>query len=157
VANASSHDREDADLCGRCGGLCCCLYLAVDEDGAYIGEGWLDDYIELWLARLTASGALEASGTAYRAGQAGVTPLHDPRISHLRTPDGEAYRATLPAWVDVTKCQFCHPETGCLLPRQYRAPICNEWVCEMWPEPGVDEAAVCSACCDPAPVKGGRT
>ena len=148
---------ENFALCNECGGLCCAIYLAHDEDGAYIGEGWLDDYVELWLARLVASGALTVSDTECGAGEAGVAPLHDPRISHLQTPEGEAYRATLPAWVDVTKCQFCHPETGCLLPRQHRASICNEWVCEMWSAPGVDEAAVGSACCDPAPVKGSRT
>jgi hypothetical protein len=66
------------------------------------------------------------------AGEAGVSPLHDPRVSHRPDAVGDAYRATLPEWVDVRKCQFCHPEDGCLLPRRYRAPICGEWVCELW-------------------------
>lgn len=123
---------EDFDLCNACGGLCCALYLAHDEDGAYIGEGWLPEYIELWLERLRASGALEATGAACRAGAAGIEPLHDPRLSHLPTADGEAYRAALPEWVDVRKCQFCHPDTGCLLSREYRAGICRNWVCELW-------------------------
>jgi hypothetical protein len=127
---------ENPALCGECGGLCCCLYLAHDEDGGYIGDGWLPDYIELWLERLTASGALVASGSVYRPGVAGIAPLHDPRISHLPTREGEAYRAGLPDWVDVRKCQFCHPDTGCLLPRRHRAEICNEWVCDLWPERG---------------------
>jgi hypothetical protein len=127
--------REDAELCSRCGGLCCCLYLAIDEDGEYVGDDWLPQYVGLWLQRLTESGALVASDTAYGAGEAGVEPLHDPRLSSLRTPEGQAYRATLPEWVDVTKCQFCHPETGCLLPRERRAPICNEWVCDLWEGP----------------------
>ena len=118
------NDRDMPDLCGECGGLCCALYLAHDEDGVYIGEGWLPDYIELWTGRLVASGAL--------ALEAGVPPLHDPRLSHRPDADGEAYRATLPEWVDVRKCQFCHPVTGCLLPRRYRAPICGEWICELW-------------------------
>jgi hypothetical protein len=120
------------DLCSECGGLCCCLYLANDEDGAYIGEGWLPEQIDAWLDRFVASGALAAGNGVYAAGAAGVEPLHDPRLSHLPTPAGAAYRATLPAWVDVRKCQFCHPETGCLLPREYRAPICREYVCELW-------------------------
>jgi len=123
---------EKPDLCGDCGGLCCCLYLAHDENGEYIGQDWLPDYIDLWLERLTASGALVVTPTELAAGAAGVEPLHDPRISHLPTPEGEAYRATLPAWVDTRKCQFCHPDTGCLLPREFRAPICREYVCELW-------------------------
>lgn len=123
---------QDASLCHECGGLCCCLYLAHDEDGVYIGEGWLSDYITLWIGRLTASGALVVTETAMGPGVAGVAPLHDPRISHLPTRRGEAYRAALPAWVDVRKCQFCHPDDGCLLPREYRAPICGDYVCELW-------------------------
>jgi hypothetical protein len=123
---------EDYELCNDCGGLCCALYLAHDENGDYIGEGWLPDYIELWLERFLASGALIAAGSEYRAGEAGIEPLHDPRRSHPPTAEGVAYRATLPVWVDVRKCQFCHPDTGCLLPREYRAPICGEYVCELW-------------------------
>lgn len=123
---------EDYDLCNECGGLCCCLYLAHDENGEYIGEAWLPEYIALWLERLQGSGALVASGDGFRAGLPGVEPLHDPRLSHLPTAEGAAYRASLPAWVDVRKCQFCHPDTGCLLPREYRADICREYVCELW-------------------------
>lgn len=123
---------EDFELCNECGGLCCALYLAHDENGGYIGEGWLPDYIELWLSRFVASCALVVTESEYRAGEAGVEPLHDPRLSHLPTPEGEAYRAGLPAWVDVRKCQFCHPDTGCLLPREFRAPICGKYVCELW-------------------------
>ena len=131
----SDNDTEKFDLCHECGGLCCCIYLANDEDGAYAGEGWLPEYIALWQQRLVDSGALRVTADSYRAGEAGVEPLHDPRLSHLPTPRGEQYRATLPTWVDVRKCQFCHPDTGCLLPRRYRAPICGEWVCELWPTP----------------------
>jgi len=127
---------EKYELCHECGGLCCCLYLANDEDGAFIGDGWLPEYIALWEARLVASGALVVTPDAYEAGEAGVRPLHDPRTSHLPTPEGEAYRAMLPGWVDVRKCVFCHPETGCLLPRANRAPICREWVCELWESVG---------------------
>lgn len=127
------NDRDEIELCGECGGLCCALYLAHDEDGAYIGDGWLPDYIDLWTERLVASGALaiDASG-AMRAGEAGAEPLHDPRLSHRPDAAGDAYRATLPGSVDVMKCQFCDPDTGCLLPRRYRATICGEWVCELW-------------------------
>lgn len=128
----STSSAENYDLCHECGGLCCCLYLAEDEDGGYVGDGWLPDYIALWEERLVASGALRVMPDGYEAGEAGVTPLHDPRLSHLPSAEGEAYRASLPAWVDVRKCVFCHPETGCLLPREYRAPICREWVCELW-------------------------
>jgi hypothetical protein len=124
--------RVDDDLCSACGGLCCCLYLAHDENGVYNGDGWLPAYIDLWIERLTGSGALVATGTRYEAGEAGVPPLHDPRLSHLPTLEGAAYRATLPEWVDVMKCQFCHPETGCLLPRERRADICGEFVCDLW-------------------------
>ena len=123
---------ENFALCNECGGLCCALYLAHDADGTYEGEGWLPEYIELWLERLSASGALIVDGPHLRAGRPGIEPLHDPRLSHLPTPEGTAYRASLPPWVDVRKCQFCHPDTGCLLPRGFRAPICNEWVCELW-------------------------
>jgi hypothetical protein len=130
---------ENFALCNECGGLCCCLYLANDEDGAYIGEGWLPEYIALWEQRLIESGALHLTEAGYEAGAAGVAPLHDPRISHLPTSQGDEYRAALPAWVDVRKCQFCHPDTGCLLPRHHRAPICNEWVCALWPEPPLAE------------------
>jgi len=127
------NDIERYELCNECGGLCCALYLAHDEDGAYIGEGWLEEYIELWIERLSASGALgfDADGRMV-AGTAGIEPLHDPRLSHRPDAVGEAYRATLPGWIDVRKCQFCHPETGCLLPREFRATICGEWVCELW-------------------------
>lgn len=130
-------DRRDDDLCHECGGLCCCLYLAHDENGAYVGEDWLPAYIDLWLERLSDSGALAVTASEYTAGAAGIDPLHDPRLSHLPTPDGVAYRASLPEWVDVRKCQFCHPETGCLLPRGYRAPICGDYRCELW---GASEA-----------------
>lgn len=124
---------EQFDLCNACGGLCCCLYLAHDEDGAYIGDGWLPDYIEQWLVRFLDCGALVSDGAGgFRAGARGVAPLHDPRLSHLPTPRGSAYRESLPSWVDVRKCQFCHPETGCLLPRDARAPLCREFVCELW-------------------------
>ncbi len=128
-------DAENYALCHSCGGLCCALYLANDADGNYEGDQWLPDYIELWIERLSTSGALVVEGTRMRAGVAGVPPLHDPRLSSLPTPEGEAYRASLPLWVDVRKCQFCHPDTGCLLPREYRAPICNEWVCALWEVP----------------------
>ncbi len=130
VQNATSTERYD--LCHECGGLCCCLYLAHDENGAYIGDGWLPQYIELWLERLQASGALVVTASEYRAGAAGVAPLHDPRLSHLPTAAGAEYQAALPAWIDVRKCQFCHPDTGCLLPREYRADICRDYVCELW-------------------------
>ena len=125
-------DGEDFALCNECGGLCCCLYLANDENGEYVGGGWLPEYIDLWEHRFVASGAMTVIDGEYRAGAAGVDPLHDPRVSHLPTPEGAAYRASLPDWVDVRKCQFCHPETGCLLPRALRAPLCGEYVCELW-------------------------
>ena len=124
--------QENYELCNRCGGLCCALYLAHDENGDYEGEGWLPEYIDLWIDRLTLSGALVIDEAGMHAGSLGIEPLHDPRLSHQPTPDGEAYRASLPLWVDVRTCQFCHPETGCLLPRDHRAPICNEWVCALW-------------------------
>jgi hypothetical protein len=126
---------EDFETCNACGGLCCCLYLAHDENGEYIGAEWLPEYIELWLERFVVSGALRTADDPLVAGPAGVQPLHDPRLSHLPTEEGAAYRATLPAWVDTRKCQFCHPETGCLLPRGFRAPICREYVCESWAKP----------------------
>jgi hypothetical protein len=127
------NDRDEPGLCGECGGLCCALYLAHDSDGAYIGAGWLPAYIDLWTQRLVTSGALtiDRSGSMV-AGEAGVPPLHDPRLSHRPDAEGEAYRATLPGSVDVRMCQFCDPATGCLLPRRFRAPICGEWVCELW-------------------------
>ena len=127
------NDRDEPELCGACGGLCCAIYLALDEDGAYNGDWWLPDYVDLWTGRLVASGALalDADG-AMVAGAAGVPPLHDPRLSRRPDAEGEAYRASLPARVDVMKCQFCDPDTGCLLPRHYRAPICGEWVCDLW-------------------------
>ncbi|MHB1342020.1 MAG: hypothetical protein ACYC77_04110 [Coriobacteriia bacterium] len=138
-------DHGNPALCHECGGLCCALYLAHDENGEYIGAGWLPEYIELWLERFVASGALRAevrvsdsstagsvTQTAYVAGAPGVEPLHDPRMSHLPTPEGAAYRAALEGWIDIRKCQFCHPETGCLLPAGYRAPICHEYTCELW-------------------------
>jgi hypothetical protein len=126
-------DRDEFALCNECGGLCCALYLAHDEEGTYMGEGWLPGYIDLWTGRLVRSGALtiDAKG-AMVAGEAGIEPLHDPRLSHLPTPEGVAYRDSLPGWVDTRKCQFCHPDTGCLLPRAYRATICGTWVCELW-------------------------
>jgi hypothetical protein len=123
---------ENFALCNECGGLCCAIYIAHDEDGAYIGDGWLPDYIALWEQRLIDSGALVVTPHSYGAGEAGVEPLHDPRLSHRPDAAGEAYRATLPSWVDARKCAFCHPDTGCLLPRKFRAPICGEWVCELW-------------------------
>ncbi len=126
---------EDFELCNQCGGLCCCLYLAHDENGEYIGEDWLPDYIDVWLERFVASGALRREGDEYVAGDAGVEPLHDPRLSHRPTPEGAAYRDSLPAGVDARKCQFCDSSTGCLLPRDHRAPICREYVCELWREP----------------------
>ena len=129
---ATLADEANWELCHECGGLCCALYLAHDENGAYIGEGWLPDYIDVWIDRLVASGGLRVTDTAFEAGEAGVPPLHDPRLSHPPTPEGAAYRASLPAWVDVRKCQFCHPDDGCLLPREYRAPICGEYRCELW-------------------------
>ena len=123
---------ENFALCNECGGLCCAIYLAHDEDGAYVGQGWLPDYIALWEERLVESGALVVTPDAYLPGEAGIEPLHDSRVSHRPDAVGAAYRATLPSWVDTRKCAFCHPETGCLLPRERRAPICGEWVCELW-------------------------
>jgi hypothetical protein len=126
---------EDFALCNECGGLCCAIFLANDEDGVYIGEGWLPEYIALWEERLVESGALRVTPDGYEAGAAGVAPLHDPRVSHLPDETGAAYRSSLPEWVDTRKCAFCHPDTGCLLQREYRAPICREWVCESWRSP----------------------
>lgn len=125
-------DGEDFALCNDCGGLCCALFLAHDEDGAYIGGGWLPDYIAQWERRLVDSGALMVDDLGYHAGRPGIEPLHDPRVSHLADDRGERYRASLPEWVDVRKCVFCHPDTGCLIPRSDRAPICREYVCELW-------------------------
>ena len=119
-------------LCHECGGLCCAIYLAHDEEGAYIGDEWLPDYIAVWEARLVESGALRVTDSGYEAGAAGIEPLHDPRRSHLPTSEGSAYRASLPDWVDTRKCAFCDPDTGCLLPWGFRAPICREWTCELW-------------------------
>ena len=130
------HGPRNDELCARCGGLCCCLYLAHDENGDYIGDEWLPQYIDLWLQRLSDCGALVITDTRYEAGAAGIAPLHDPRISHLPTPEGAAYRASLPEWVDVMKCQFCHPESGCMLPRDSRAPICGEFACDLWEDVG---------------------
>ncbi len=129
-------DCRDDGLCRECGGLCCCLYLAHDENGEYIGDGWLPEYVDVWIQRLKASGALKVEGPVHTAGEAGVEPLHDPRLSHRPDAIGAAYRATLPAWVDARKCQFCHPETGCLLPREFRTDICNGYRCELWSERG---------------------
>ena len=53
--------RANYELCHDCGGLCCALYLAHDENGDYVGEGWLPAYIDLWTERLVASGALRAT------------------------------------------------------------------------------------------------
>ena len=130
---AHHNDRDHPTLCGECGGLCCALYLAHDEDGTYIGETWLPEYIGLWTERFVAGGSLafDADG-AMVAGVAGVPPLHDPRVSHRQDAEGAAYREALPEWVDVGKCQFCHPDTGCLLPRRSRPLLCGEWVCELW-------------------------
>jgi hypothetical protein len=136
AAGEAGISEENWDLCNRCGGLCCCLYLAHDENGEYIGDGWLPEYIDLWTSRLVESGALVATGSAYGAGEAGIEPLHDPRLSHLPNEEGAAYRSGLPEWVDVRKCQFCHSGTGCLLPRRYRAPICGSYRCELWLEAG---------------------
>jgi hypothetical protein len=123
---------QNWELCHGCGGLCCCIYLAHDENGDYVGEGWLPEYIEQWLGWFEASGALVRDGDGYVAGEHGVGPFHDPRRSHSPSAEGETYRATLPAWVDTRKCQFCHPEHGCQLPQRYRAPICAEYRCELW-------------------------
>lgn len=119
-------------LCHECGGLCCCLYLAHDENGEFIGEEWLPAYIDEWLGKFVASGALVRDGEDYVAGAPGIEPYHDPRLSHVPSEEGAAYRATLPEWVDVRKCQFCHPELGCQLPHEFRAPICHDYVCELW-------------------------
>jgi hypothetical protein len=131
-SSAGTGDHQDEGLCHECGGLCCCLYLAHDENGDYIGHDWLPAYIELWVERLSDSGALTVAASGLGAGVAGIEPLHDPRISHLPTTLGARYRAGLPDWVDVRKCQFCHPESGCLLPREYRAPICRDYRCDLW-------------------------
>jgi hypothetical protein len=131
-SSAPTRAEEDFALCHECGGLCCALFLAHDENGEYIGDGWLPEYIALWEERLVASGALRVTASAYLPDAAGVMPLHDPRVSHLPTPEGAAYRAALLASVDYRKCVFCDAETGCLLPRIYRAPICCEYVCELW-------------------------
>lgn len=128
---------QNFELCHECGGLCCALYLAHDEEGRYIGDDWLPAYIEEWFGKFVASGALVPEGDDYRTGAHGVEPLHDPRLSHRPDATGEAYRASLPAWVDTRKCQFCHPDTGCLIPGKFRAPICHEYTCELWPAEGM--------------------
>lgn len=133
--DAPAHQEcENWEFCHECGGFCCLLYLAHDENGEYVGEGWLPEYIEEWFGNFLASGALVLTADGYAAGAHGVEPLHDPRLSYPRTPEGAAYRASLPEWVDHLRCQFCHPDTGCLLPPEYRAPICHEYHCEHWPE-----------------------
>jgi hypothetical protein len=131
VARAATAE-EDYELCNDCGGLCCALFLAHNEDGVYIGDGWLPEYIALWEARLVESGALRVTASAYLAGDAGVPPLHDPRVSHLPTPEGQACRDSLPDSVDYRKCVFCDAQAGCLLSRAFRAPICGDYVCELW-------------------------
>jgi hypothetical protein len=128
----ASTAEEDFELCSKCGGLCCAIFLAHDEEGDYIGDGWLPEYIAVWEERLVASGALRVTPAAYEAGDAGVVPLHDPRTSHLPTAAGDAYRSALPEAVDYRKCVFCDTKAGCLLPREYRAPICRDYVCELW-------------------------
>ena len=119
-------------LCPLCCGKCCRLYLPREQGGMYSSHLWFDEYCRRWFSAFVESGALlrnyEKMTTVNPA--SGVAPLHSPIPAHAQGRKGDAYRASLPRWVDIHKCQFCHPDSGCLLDRQFRPRACREYMCK---------------------------
>ena len=121
----------DVQKCNACGGKCCEIYLSVEDGGMRGLQQWFDEYCDDWKSEFVASGALlrDAAGNITVNPAAGGHPLHDPLISHDGGQLGEECRRSLPEWVDIDRCQFCHPNTGCMLERRFRPRACREFIC----------------------------
>lgn len=144
ASRPEASDIEHAEACRACGGECCILYRYVDEfvdgvPGARPHNDGLDfeEYCIDWFDGFVMSGALEdPSGSPagwlgdYRVPAGVPAPLHDPLRSHSGRAGTGEYLASLPDWVDTDRCQYCHPATGCLLPRERRPRVCREYACE---------------------------
>ncbi|MDO8941674.1 MAG: hypothetical protein Q7U75_00745, partial [Desulfobacterales bacterium] len=57
-------------------------------------------------------------------------PIFDPFILFIgQRAERASCRAALPSWVDTERCQYCHPVTGCIVPRGSRPAVCREYRC----------------------------
>lgn len=107
------HEIVNEYICSECGGECCRIYY---PDNIPPGV-WFEDWCEQWENLFNDCGI-------------DIPPLHNPLESHFCGEGGNEYRDSLPDWVDIYKCQYCHPETGCLIPRFQRPNICLFYSCE---------------------------
>lgn len=107
--------------CTTCG-QCCKIYLPSSHGGSFPEKHVsYQDHCLNWLDKFTEAGVLEITpeGKIVPTEKVGIEPLHDPL-----NPESKRF-----PWVDPTRCQFCHPVTGCLIPREKRPPLCRSFVC----------------------------
>lgn len=128
-------DIQDLAKCGSCGGKCCRIFRPISRGGQfYEGDGF-EEHCQAWGELLVESGALVMDGDRAVAGPAsGVTPYHAPLLSHRSGVVGDEYRAALPVWVDIDRCQFAHPLAGCQLKREFMPAVCKGFMCATPPE-----------------------
>jgi len=94
--------------CIDCGGKCCQIYSGYSySHGSHIHEGE-KDY--------------------------GVSPLFDRRkvddILNLCEDDSEGYiKNLLGNNIDPSFCEYRHPDTGCIIPRDKRSYVCTAYYC----------------------------
>lgn len=145
MSTASPAGFEDAAACASCGGECCFIYRDADDPRFSPDTGGgrnpytdFDEYVLGWFERFVGSGVLvDLDGVpcgwwgTYEAAPGTPDPLFDPfRLFIGDRADRPNYRASLPAWVSVDLCQYCHPETGCTLSRDRRPEVCLSYRCE---------------------------
>jgi Fe-S-cluster containining protein len=106
--------------CLSCGG-CCRIYRPSSQGGAFPDHlVSLEEHAINWLHKFVDAGVLNINKDGkIVTGKVGIEPLHDPLNTISKKFD----------WVDVERCQFCHPKTGCMIPRNKRPELCRSFVC----------------------------
>ena len=118
-------DKVTPKKCLTCG-RCCQIYKSTHIGGSFPEEfvefethcdKWMDKFIAAGIMTSNNLGELEVS---QKIKDLGIEPLHNPK---------KPSEPALHKWVDRGLCQFCHPHTGCILPRKERPDICNRFMC----------------------------
>lgn len=103
------------EKCKECGGKCCQLFRDWED--------LLDRPHKIIEARL--SRYFEHHGIK--------VPESRFDINRAFQPDEETYRMELAdAGIDISFCEYNHPEIGCIVPWEDRPAVCRAYYCDHW-------------------------